>query len=204
VKKLNKLTGSKSGNRKVVLAVVFAVVLVGGFFWYKDYSVRADKERFEQAQASIDKLYAGIVAKVGEPNNYDRNQSCGRPNQKFNEGPLSCSVGVDFVYEVLDSSEALILFKKIQNIVSANSSLFQQKNTLSNSFSGSIIGTTVYTAASDQYKELQSGLDCVAKYVYDTPSETFLDLKKTSDRRVFYITIGCSGEASDKYYPVHQ
>src|SRR6185437_976480 len=77
---------------------LIAVVALG--FAYHSYSVWANEKQFSQARSAIDTIYADIVNKVGHPDNFKRTNDCSRPSQEFTQGPLSCSVGTDFIYGV--------------------------------------------------------------------------------------------------------
>ena len=115
----------KAKKNQGIILIFFLIVVVGGFVAFRQYAIWVDKEKFEQAQASIDALYADIVTQVGQPSNYERSQSCGRPNQKYNQGPLSCNVGIGFVYALNEGSDPLELIQSIDNVISLEQSGFK-------------------------------------------------------------------------------
>lgn len=172
-----------------------AILVLGfGYYAYNSYIKWNDRHRFEQAQASIDELYTDIVAKVGEPNNYRRSASCSRPNQKFEQGPLSCNVGVEFVYDLNDRSEAESKYESAQSVIKNQNQLFTlttyDKKLKDVSFNTwlSVSGYGKMIAA--------NGMGCVFKFVFDTPKSTYLDIKGETKGKVFYGTLSCSDLSS--------
>ena len=195
----------KAKKNQGIILIFFLIVVVGGFVAYRQYSVWTDKQKFEKAQASIDTLYADIVVRLGPPNNYEHNQSCGRPNQKFEQGPLSCNVGLHFVYAVSSRDEGDILFDAIYSIASSRTDIIQSISSPESKLRESSVGNSLstWTSAYNQFIEKSSGLKCVMKSVYDTPEDTFLELKNSPDKKNFYTTIGCADKARRGYYPIH-
>src|SRR3989344_6171297 len=92
--------GRRVKSNKALIIIVFLVGLVGAFAAYQQYSIWADKQKFEKAQASIDALYANIISKVGQPDKVKKNQTCGYANRKNERGPLSCGGSGNLVYSV--------------------------------------------------------------------------------------------------------
>ncbi|PJE65372.1 hypothetical protein COU91_02030 [Candidatus Saccharibacteria bacterium CG10_big_fil_rev_8_21_14_0_10_47_8] len=192
-KKLSWLKNPKNRSQ-VFLAVL--VLLGGSFFAYQNYAKWQDKHKFEQAQTSINELYSEIVAKVGQPDNYKKTNSCSRPNLKFEQGPLSCNVGVDILYGVDNIQAATNIFSTIQNGIVKESSSFVR--IADSKDKGSLPSSTV---SSDNYKDSKSGMECTIKYAYDSPFDTFLTLNKESTSKPLFISIGCYASAKKGYYP---
>lgn len=195
----NKKTWLTNPKNRPHIFLVALIFLGGGFFAYQSYAKWQDKNKFKQAQASINELYSEIVAKVGQPDNYQKTNSCSRPNLKFEQGPLSCDVDIDFIFGVKNESEALNLFKNIQNTIKARSDLFVQDGRLETNIPSVLVASDIYRIARDEYKS-SGGVRCVAVYTYNTPSETYLKLTKDIGKQTFYVTIGCNGNAKYEYY----
>ena len=184
-------------NKWLLLAVI--IVLAAGGFSYRAYSAWTNKRDFVQARAAIDTVYADIITKVGQPDNYKRTNDCSRPSQEFGQGPLSCHTDISFIYGVNNDAEANVVFKKIQLAITKNNAFKPTGEPKSSLSSATIINTTLF-GAEDNYRV--KGLQCVANYTYKTPSET--DLKLKSDQLPLEITLGCYGPARVQYYPLSQ
>ena len=212
----------KAKKNQGIILIFFLIVVVGGFVAYRQYSVWTDKQKFEKAQASIDTLYADIVVRLGPPNNYEHNQSCGRPNQKFeqgplscnvglpsnyersqscgrpnqkyNQGPLSCNVGIGFVYALNEGSDPLELIQSIDNVISLEQSGFK--------FNDSSLGNELTPPVIiKEYLNKPSGMDCRIKYAYDSPQDIHLELKDNSiGSSPLYVGLSCGSSARTEYY----
>lgn len=181
------------------LLLIFFILIIA-FFTYHGYSQYADKKKFEQARADIDTIYADIVAKIGPPDNSKKVNDCSRPNQVFEQGPLSCSVGTSFIYGVADENGANEILKMIEIIVGEKPKVFKPVKSLANKLSDTLVVNSYYHIASDKYTD--SGLDCVLSYVFDTPREIDLALKDDA-RKPLQINVDCTGRAKKEYFPLH-
>jgi hypothetical protein len=156
--------------------------------------VRKDKEKFEQARTSLDKVYADIVATVGSPDNFETNSSCSRPNQEFGQGPLSCVVQTSFVYGVNDLKAAGDLMQKTQSTLDKSSDF-------KNKIKGAGMPDTLLNSSSQSDSYEVAGIKCSVKYVYDIPRETFLKIKDSS-QKTFQVSLGCPDSAKAEYFPL--
>lgn len=188
------------------LIVFIATILAAGLFLYRDYSIRADKNRFEQAHKSIDVLYSDIVAKVGQPDNVKQDQSCGYASRKFSRGPLSCAVGINFAYVIPNADEATNLAKTINDAVSRKNNVF----TTSYSNAGSILpfvslqGLRDYQEIKNDLTEKSSQKRCYLTVVYALSSSIYHPLSVSSEKsdRELSIQLGCKDSAKAEYYPL--
>ena len=187
-------------RRHKFLSLLYAIVLlVIGVFVYEKVALELNKRAFAQARTAIDTIYADIVAKVGQPDDYKVSNNCSRLSREFEREPIVCNVNTSFIYGVSNEDEANSLFKKIQGFISDYKTTFKPIKPLSSSITSLLVVNTYYHDAQDYYKI--GVLDCTAKYVYDTPEETYLQLKE-SRLKPFYIRIGCSDWARQEYYPL--
>lgn len=178
------------------MLITLLIIVGGGFVFYRQYSGPADKQKFEQAQASIDALYADIVAKLGEPNNYESTQSCGRPNQKFEQGPLSCSVGIGFVYALSSEDNPISLFTKIDGVISLKNDIFRFND-------ASTVNDLAPPVIIKEYLSVKSGMKCRVKHAYSSPPDIHLELiEGGSGENPFYVGISCGSKAKSEYYPI--
>jgi hypothetical protein len=182
----------------VLILIVFAVA---GFFVYQKIALELNRRGFQQARSAIDTVYGDIVAKVGPPDNSKSINDCSRPSEEFDQGPLSCSVGADFIYGVSDHNQANNLFRQIQGVIAQHPSLFHLAQALDTSIKDTLVVNTYYHSAQDYYK--MGDMDCSIKYSYDTPSNTYLSLKGSDSKKAFYVAIGCSDWAKAQYYPLN-
>ena len=166
---------------------------------YRSYSIWRNERDFAQARAAIDTVYADIVAKVGQPDNYKRTNNCSRPSQEFGQGPLSCSVGTDFIYGVNDETQANTLFKQIQSVISQHPELLKPTKPLSTSIKDTLVVNDYYHDTQDYYEG--GNIACFAKYSFDTPRE--IDLITANPlKKPMEVNINCVNEAKNQYYPL--
>jgi len=187
-------------HRKLIAFIVIIALAVGAYFVYQAVALRINKHDFQKARTAIDTIYADIVSKVGQPDDQKIVNNCTRTYQEFTGySAPTCHVDTILIYGVKDGANANQQFKKIQNIVSAHADLLKPSRPLSKSITDQFVVDTINHAASDTYS--LGSLHCVANYVYDTPDETFLEIKDTSNKSL-QITIGCYGPARQQYYPL--
>ncbi len=77
-------------KHKILSILVLLVILVAVLLVRHSIELRRDKEKFEQARTSLDKVYAEIVATVGTPGASEEKQSCLYENREIGRGPLGC------------------------------------------------------------------------------------------------------------------
>lgn len=181
--------------------VAVFVVVVGGWYYHDSHSGKASKKDFENAQASIDKVYADIVAKLGPPSNYKKSQSCSRPSQKFSQGPLSCSVDLEFLHSVGSLSEANSKYSSIYTSLKDYTEGVTVVDKPDISLIRTSVGSEIWTSAVTQFKDNKSGMSCSLKTVYDTPHETYLDTTSIpNESKALYTIIGCSSLSRNEYF----
>lgn len=195
---VKKTTGM---SRKAKGLLVFGILLLVAGASYKIYAwqaVRADKQRFAEASALVDKIYADIVAELGQPEDHKRTNSCSRTYQEFSGyGDPTCSVGIRAVYGVVNRSEADSKLRIIQKLLSKQASL-KIGGTLSTMIADQQVGNNNAKGAFDEYRYYQ--LRCTAKYLYDTPGETLLSAQ-IENMKSFYVAVVCSGLTKSQIYP---
>lgn len=185
------------------LLLIVLLFLVGlGYALYKDYSVKADKQRFEKAQASIDKFYADIVSKVGQPAKVQRSQTCGYAARKFEKGPLSCGDYLYFVYGVNDKSQASVLVQDISTIL-AKSDMFDVTFSDSNSnLPFSLLSDAKrYQEVSTGFIESKSRLHCSSRSVYANKASIYHVLTVDTSNENLSTALVCQGNAKAEHYP---
>src|SRR3989344_2632351 len=115
--------GRRVKSNKVLVVIILVVAVVGGFVAYQQYSIWADKRKFEQARASIDALYADIVAQAGQPDRVEKSQTCGYANRKYEQGPLSCSVKAHFAFSADNNTQATEIAEKVHQTISVKTDI---------------------------------------------------------------------------------
>ncbi len=176
------------------------MVVGAGIFAYQEIALQLNKRQFEHARVAIDTVYADIVSKVGQPDNFKRENSCSVSYQEFDTGRTSCSIDTSFIFAVKDKNEASSIFKKIQSVVDSDKHYFKISRPPSDSISSSPVAYFYYQEAQDYY--YVTGLKCTIKYVYDTPKDTYLSLSTGDGVKTMFIVLGCDGSARSKIYPV--
>ncbi|HET9850429.1 MAG TPA: hypothetical protein VFP35_02280 [Candidatus Saccharimonadales bacterium] len=189
---------SPIGRHKITSLVVLVVLVVIGIFVYQAVAVRIEKHNFEQARAAIDKIYADIVAQVGQPDSHRRTNECSRLSRAFNNGPIYCEVASDLAYGVPGESDANRLKSEIQGTINGSGSIFRSSSAPASDIIVKPAPGTVNSSV-DYYKT-HEGVMCSFKYTYDLPSEIDLSIKDPS-KKIFELSIGCWGSARKLYYP---
>jgi Tfp pilus assembly major pilin PilA len=95
----------------LVVLAVFAVSAIA----FRLYQIQKEKNDFAQAEKYITSIAQRIEQIVGTADNETEEKSCGRANQKFAEGPLSCAVSVTLEYSNKDYVESNVLLEKIKS-----------------------------------------------------------------------------------------
>jgi len=189
-------------NQGLILILILFVA-VGGLLFYRDYSIKADKDRFEQAKASIDKLYSDIVANAGEPANAEKSQSCGRAEFKNSGGPLSCLVRIAFVYAVKDSADATDKYGAVQQAISKYGDIFIK------TFSNEAEVYPFSALADDRddkeigvsLAEIKSGMGCSIRVVYAHGEDLSHRLSIGGAPEALSGSIACQDGAKAEHYP---
>ena len=177
-----------------VIAIFFILV-------YQAVDLRQNRAAFVQARAAIDTIYADIVAQLGPPDNYRRTNSCSRPSQEFEQGPLSCDVSTDFIYGVDNQAQANQLTKQIRSVIHQSGLLIATPAPRSDIYATP--APSNYVGSENDYFKTVDGLGCSIKYSYDLPQEIGLKLNN-SRKKVFSIAFGCSDYAREQFYSLHR
>jgi hypothetical protein len=168
-----------------------------GVIVFRVYEKQQNQAAFEQARLTIDAIYADVIKEVGPPDDQKRTNSCSKNFQEWGGGEISCDVSGEFIYGVDSQEQATKIYKSVQNIVVNEKNTFKPESPLSTSITDELVVDTYYHSAYDSFKT-ERGLKCVAKYVYDTPKDSYL--KTPAGKKGLYITIGCFGGAKAPYY----
>jgi len=190
-------------NQGIVL-ITLLVVMIGGIVAYRQYSIWADKQRFEQAQASIDALYSDIVANVGQPDKVEKGQTCGYASRKYERGPLSCGDYLYFVYGVANNNQANERFQGIKQAILQNQSTFNVTfsnetsvvpfNTLRDNRDREEIGMDI--------TETKSNIACTLRALYASKDSNGHVLTTDVQTENMSVAIGCSDDAKVEHYPI--
>ena len=200
---LNKLKRSLFWVKfhKLYSLLILIVLLVGGIFVYQKVTLELNRRAFAQARVAIDAVYADIVAQVGQPDNYKRESECSKSYFGPYELRISCSVDTDFIYAVKDQQEADAKTAKINEIVDKQQSRLRPTSAPKSDIYVNPAPGDPDTNTSINYYKGPGGLLCIFKYVYDTPTDTYLQLVHPDSKKSFYVTTGCTGNAKNQYYP---
>lgn len=191
-------------SHRLLSVLVLVLLILGGFLVYRQYSIAQERQRFEQARASIDELYTEIVATAGEPDKSERSQSCGYASRKFDRGPRSCSVRVQFVYGVTSNEDASNKFNQIRLGLKKKSDIFLV--TYSNE--QEVTPFKKLKANNDEKEagistpEKRSGLSCSMRLIYAKSDNDSHFIISTTQPESLSASISCYGDAKEEHYPV--
>ena len=184
-------------SHKFYSLLLLTILLVAGIFVYERVALELNKRAFSQARATIDTIYADIVAQVDQPDNSKHSDTCSIYTEVYSTGPTYCNIVTTLIYGVKDESEANNVFKKIQLVIESHNDLIDSIKPLSSKISAMTVANAPYYASSDRYKS--SGLNCVANYIYDTPQQISLTVEDNK-MKPLEITLGCNGKARADFY----
>jgi len=183
---------------KWALLIPFIIALVAGTLIYQAIALRQNRQAFQEARSDIDTIYADIVIQVGKPDNFRRTNSCSRPSQEFEQGPLSCDVSTDFIYGVDNKTQADVLKSQIQHVINQHRDLLSPSAPpVSDIYP--ILAPGNNTDSSNNYFLTKKNMQCGTKYTYDLPREIGIDLQK-NDKKIFGIAFDCSSLARKDYF----
>jgi len=187
-------------RKKILLALLLLLIFAAAYWAYGQITTFSNKRDFQKAQSITDIIYSSIVKQVGVPDNSRESNTCSRSYQEISGyGAITCDIDRSLIYSVDSKEEAQKLIDSVQKIISQNKSYLHTKPIKTSIETTGVLRTNYY-GVQNFYKF--KSLDCTSKYVYDTPEDTFLELKH--EGKPLYIVIGCTGPAKKQYYPLHQ
>lgn len=183
------------------MALVVIAILIAGYWIYGQASTYTNKRDFQQANASINNAEKQISTDIGKPDKSEHQNNCSRSYQELTGyGEITCYIDFSFAYAMDNENQSNLAMSKIQVILKGSKVFARPQKSLASSLTDAVALSSEYHEAQDIYK--YRDLTCTAKYVYDTPQDTFIKLK--TDKKVFYTVIGCTGPAKKLYYPLNQ
>lgn len=192
----NKKTQNNLRKPIYGLLIVAGLGLLIFFFVVQPLQVHKQKQDFAKAETSLDTLAAKIEQTIGKADETKKVKSCDRPNLKYEQGPLSCSVLISLIY-------------KDKTVDDANNYLNSYSKTIPTTLrSGSSFVTgSSFTKLDNQkltqvfYQSLPESGDLVCTISYRYPSGIDQDMLTTEDRG-FLISGLCSGPARNEFFPL--
>jgi hypothetical protein len=91
--------------RKVFI-VLFAVGILAWFFVISPYLTRQEKQRFESAASSLQKLKEELYLDIGKPSDELTTKECVYASAKFTKGSRSCSIKLSLLFVGIDFEES--------------------------------------------------------------------------------------------------
>ena len=181
------------------MAAILAVIFVCGLIIIRQVGIYKEKQRFEQARQSIEKLYGVIEAKGPKPDDVEHKQSCSYTSQEFGQGARSCGVATTAVYRSKNDVEANRIMGEIDNLSDSTQYLTKEKRygslaTIPFSDSDEINGRNT-----QGYSDISSRMGCFISYSREAPTSSRF---KTENGNDLYVRIVCSAPAKAQYYPV--
>jgi hypothetical protein len=160
--------------------------------------VRQDKKRFEKAEASLDELYAKIVATVGKPDQEKQDKSCAYASREFEKGPLGCAISVSALYENTTfgaaNSKMTQITPLISNKVYPGPGEKYQTNFVP-------LAENNNQSFAQDYKKFVS-ISCAVDYIYPAYPSYSSSPFQTKYTENFQIELSCGGSAKAEHYPV--
>lgn len=177
---------------------IAVLIIIAGLLAYESISYRLNKRAWFQAKESIDTIYADIVSRMGQPDDFIKYGDCRGFRGEFGEqGPINCEIYTSFIYAANNQNNADKLKTDIRSIVNSHNDIWLTSQTAPyNPF----VAESQGGPGVDYYKTANN-IECNA-YYDSTPSfNTKLKLKDVSNgSKPFYISLSCKGLARGKYF----
>lgn len=172
-------------------AILILVALIGvlGFIGINQLIIYNQKQQFKAAEESLDKLYAEIVLKVGQPTSVSKDKSCGYASTEIGRGRRGCGVSIKANYAyITDIQSSKLVASKIENLIKNSKTI-----KVINRYDGYMTPADRLDISNDL--SLNSiPLNCYASY-------SFNDIASNTKNLVF--NLGCAtNSAKAEFYPV--
>jgi hypothetical protein len=193
---------TKLPNNKWAMFGILSLVIIAGFLVYRQFEIKEEKQRFEQARASIDALYTEIVAIAGEPDKTETSESCGYAERKFDRGPRSCNVRTAFVYSLSDEKAANQQYKSVKSGLSESQGYF----TITFTNEGERLPLKPYDESFENeidysMREVLTSMNCSLSVRYGSSDADWHFINSTAERNSISVSMGCRGDAKAEHYP---
>lgn len=195
----------------VVAVLVLIAAAVGGWNIYQKRAIRDEKARFAQAEQDIDKLSADIIAVTGQPLKVEKKKFCSRPNLKFQEGPLSCSIEAVHFYPIENPDKANVQYQAISSV--AQKQLTKSKTEYLGGTNEKGNFQKIVIDSSDSFNGAQRLLEhyafpsmsCKMNYTFYDGNDPPYDNYPPSEGSAYLLatTINCSDKSTIEHFPLN-
>lgn len=185
----------------LILVLVFGIL---GFIGVNKLIIYNQKQQFDQAEKSLDTLYANIVKDVGQPTSMTKDKSCSYASTEGGSGDRRCQISLALYYQNQeDEATANLTANNIDDTIS------KIKNSIL--VDNSLLGNLRFSASSDYFSresnevDAKGGLICSVGYYYGTDlSRTILRNQyfKIPTGTNFITLISCYNDSLAEFYPV--
>lgn len=179
--------------------ILIAVLVVGnlGFIGVNKLIIYNQKQQFDQAEKSLDTLYASIVKDVGQPTSITKSKSCDYASTEGGRGSRSC--GVDFVLKYKGNApQSNALAKSLVNLLKSSevAKVTYERLGLFKDGSSSTYSSD-FAFDLELVKVMSKHCSLSANY-FDKNGINSIVLENS----YLEIGFGCSGSAKAEFYPV--
>jgi hypothetical protein len=205
---------TKAKIQKLIKSLpIYCLILVGltafsYFIVYQPYAVRQDKKRFEKAEASLDELYAKIVATVGKPDQEKKDKSCvySSPFNEFQtKGDLSCAVDLYFLFSPKSLASSNYVMAAMSKIIGTSPHNSQgEHDYLGRPNPKNFVGYNGRGLSQKFSQNLNIQFDnvsCGISYIYPVVALFDKEFSNLATENL-EIILDCSGSARAEHYPV--
>lgn len=183
-------------HRKIgLLAILVVLALIYGTI--HAYRGWADTRRLHASRSAIDKTYAAISQKLGQPDDLKTTNACNK--QASLTGPYTlCAVETDFIYGTANQTQADLFMNQIQKVIASQHAFKATKKPAAH-LSNTLVFDT-YSHDSTDYYRGPYGSTCTVKYSFATPDEVTLSLRNSS-LQPFEVFFACWHKSVRSIYP---
>lgn len=181
-----------------VLAVVIVFGILG-FIGINKLIIYNQKQQFDAAEVSLDKLYNEITTQVGQPTDVKKDKSCSYSSVEIGRGRLGCSIAGSLRYDSEDAKSSQKLYENIHNIV-ASLKTFKIKNIQQIDFVNGISSMNNSNPTMDIVANSSPSLNCYLTGVYYDKAD--VRNYPTIEKNYLEINYGCAGHPKAEFYPV--
>jgi hypothetical protein len=205
---------SKSKLIKLILVGVLITILVFSVVAVLAYRNRksdaqaadqkalvADKAKFAAVEQDMDKAYADIIAAIGKPQVEKKDKACGRPNMKFAEGNLNCSIRFTFAYSEQGYGDSYAKAMKLQDTLKRSQ---YYRDSSDNVFNPHLDASDKNDVSSSLALRSAYDVHCDVQYSYSKTeyiSNVDHDFKPIKSEYFSYYQYECSSDVKLAVYP---
>jgi hypothetical protein len=158
-----------------------------------------EKTMFEQAEADLKLIAEEVQEVIGKADDSAQDNTCGRPNLKYSQGPLSCSTSRKMVYIDLGLEQTNKFIDELASHLSS-SQLTSEYSDNGQRFDKPEEIRSLYVSVNQEFS-LDNSLRCGITYITNLETDNYRAFPdKKIEKKDLIISLHCSGSARAEHY----